>query len=1642
MANEIEIKQWLNSDLRIENKIKNLEDDMRNGYIYRDILMRLGLNVPSSIINKNDDATIKQNYQTIAGILREKLKVTLMPKPGNNLEVLKQLNKFHVTKIVKQNNSTVSEDTDQNLIAQFNKSLKTKDRHLKSSFKYDEQIKQNLPPKIMDIELKLEKFRQQKLKSEILAKTLKDQEIERENQWRIEHRQYEINKTRNNHKYIEDKTKNIHENWLKTQQVKQTRIDKEQTLNNYLTNRLKDEVKAVDNFEFKEYKEGLDYFKENCIQQGVSLRHDPDNYKPPPLSYFNLNATMMRIRESTHKSILARKDKEKRKNRMLVEQQKYEKEIQEKKRQQDLLTKFCELSVAGAEEGRKIYVAQEKDKIVVKNRIEKENQIQKERIDYFDQKHEEFRDKAIAEEIERKKQWKLQKVEYMELNLQNKIQKRKKHSKTCQDFIDIILDITELCHNAQRQNNSIRVPEQYWRDLMERFAEGRPLCEEKVVTIFEQQQQTQRQAHEVEISEELDQQLSMMFSDYNLGFQMWQPFHQFEQPENQILNHAYNDDQLGDFLHQVIDKIYPQKAIQSKPEDIPDHMPLRISIIGNRFSGKKSLSQLIKQKYGVEIIDVYDVLDQAIKYAFPPPEDENEKKKNAAKKQTKKGQVEEEKPDNPQLRELGQQANEMKTQNIPYTDVILVRAALIQIKSTFPVVTPDQLIQQLADAKAKEQERQAQMKKEWEDYLKKKEKSNPKKAAGKEGKKNVGSKVEIEVPEEAPQETYEEAVYRLMNQKEFEYTPGFVLVNFPQNVKQAKLLEEGLTGFVLEEERLNPEGEQLKEQIAQLVRAGEKTPDTSLKQGGIDLVINLNVDETIAEKRAANRRLDPQTGNIYNLEDNLPPLEEKGLADRIQPIDDPQSSLEKIQEANKQFIENLDYLQEWYGIFGFEVETAANLNTEQQQPQSQVQLQQNEDTEQDQQKQEKNIFGAIQTLESASKRIEVFEQLDQKLGGLLKIKKKKIEEQIQNYQQEQERLQQQREEERLQQENLEQERLEKEKQQQLQEASIPSNIQSNNPNPSNLSASEQQLSSQNKIPTDNLINNDVADTSKVNQTDQSMQNSAQAAGDFFGRLKTDNLKTVMKMWNEIQTSYFKEIKQSLHKIDNHREVISNRLADVQFRFLSVIQRPDDKQHKINTFKDNLNKFFDDNPQMLRFQNTKEELNQHLETLYENLWDSVEQKKNESIQERKTIMASGWFDSEMTALFSSYQRIFQLELNKLEEIIELILYIQDVVEGRPINEVQEHVILDPFHNGQLPPIYDIENPNHFPRVEQMFDHFMHCVDNISDLIGEIRAKFFKKRTAGLSFQTLNEKNYPGLNDLFNQVLETEKGICKYRGYILKFTLISRIKELKMIEVALYSKLDDWIVFGLKHENEVIYDAIRTLRQAIQSQNPVDTLVVSVKNISDTYKILNCFNQIPAYIQPLELVEYVDDFRFTIFGIKLLYEELHTLCDKRDIINLKIFENVFLRRKKHSKHLPKFIKQLPDKCLESIYANFEQQIHDDKIDFKDLMICFILFSSPVPTEDLIEEYKDQLLTYSNSGYLETHNFLHIEAWFDEYERDRQLYGQNLFNRVFFVKQLLFDLYCENEPYILSINQYIESLKRLYSKGKEYFWQILFE
>jgi hypothetical protein len=38
------------------------------------------------------------------------------------------------------------------------------------------------------------------------------------------------------------------------------------------------------------------------------------------------------------------------------------------------------------------------------------------------------------------------------------------------------------------------------------------------------------------------------------------------------------------------------------------------------------------------------------------------------------------------------------------------------------------------------------------------------------------------------------------------------------------------------------------------------------------------------------------------------------------------------------------------------------------------------------------------------------------------------------------------------------------------------------------------------------------------------------------------------------------------------------------------------------------------------------------------------------------------------------------------------------------------------------------------------------------------------------------------------------------------LISLIKEIRILALGLYSKLDDWIIYGIKGENDLVYQSV--------------------------------------------------------------------------------------------------------------------------------------------------------------------------------------------------------------------------------------------
>ena len=75
----------------------------------------------------------------------------------------------------------------------------------------------------------------------------------------------------------------------------------------------------------------------------------------------------------------------------------------------------------------------------------------------------------------------------------------------------------------------------------------------------------------------------------------WNPLHKLEMSPEQLFLQVTNDNTLGSFLFELVDQIYPKRALPSKP-DVPNYLPLKIAIVGHVFSGRRTMAELIRQK--------------------------------------------------------------------------------------------------------------------------------------------------------------------------------------------------------------------------------------------------------------------------------------------------------------------------------------------------------------------------------------------------------------------------------------------------------------------------------------------------------------------------------------------------------------------------------------------------------------------------------------------------------------------------------------------------------------------------------------------------------------------------------------------------------------------------------------------------------------------------------------------------------------------------------------------------------------------------------------------------------------------------------------------------------------------------------------
>ena len=172
--------------------------------------------------------------------------------------------------------------------------------------------------------------------------------------------------------------------WRANMSKTKERIDKAQRLEDKLTNRYKDMLHKQIGDATSEVVDGIEQFEKNLQRLGIDTSANVDEGADPkaaakgaekpkkegkPLGGFSYAATMNKIKEKKTLGDFARKERDRRRRKMQVDQARTQATVEKKKREEELIAKFGRSSVQDRRDGYEEWKFRESKRIIEQLRL-------------------------------------------------------------------------------------------------------------------------------------------------------------------------------------------------------------------------------------------------------------------------------------------------------------------------------------------------------------------------------------------------------------------------------------------------------------------------------------------------------------------------------------------------------------------------------------------------------------------------------------------------------------------------------------------------------------------------------------------------------------------------------------------------------------------------------------------------------------------------------------------------------------------------------------------------------------------------------------------------------------------------------------------------------------------------------------------------------------------------------------------------------------------------------------------------------------------------------------------------------------------------------------------------------------------------
>jgi hypothetical protein len=1515
--------EWLNKEIQLSQNITDIVEDFSNGYFIAEILDKhKQITNFHDYKNKCDQETKINNFRLLEKALRD-LEIKVMPK---SMKEIAEKRKGSAAKFLYQIKMALSKKG-----INFERIMMKRNNQLHSAFisaKYPNQNEKYLKdasnkkvtsPNEKVLTLKkvglepnklpsLSKHESLKMNAEIkiIEEKLKEEEGLKEEHEKIVAQIHHTEKE--HHINLDHEDKEALESWKKNISEKKEWENKKK----------KEEMKDADYFrkllldEFikssKETEIQIDVFDKNLSRLGLDITQIDPKFKKSSHVQMSSEMVMQKIKEKVDKEAAAKKEKERRNRLINVEHAKAQRELENKKKEEmkSGQTSVIPLDIySSAHQKRLDY---ENVRIIHGRQKEREEKLKSHSINIvpsvFNPPSSEFCRDTFLLNLRKEN------LKFRVSELERKKKKKERNSQLVSSVLDQVLDVTESVFNYQQKNKTELIDLKEWKNIMQDFIKnddsGKSYFPEKTL-----------ERGEIREPSPLKRKISLIKNISDEDSSSLGTYGEFE--ENELLDYLNFKGQwkettipsssLGTTLKildvvgkEYIEKLqgkpkdnysYNKKLIEYEPNDeelenltIPEEIsknfsfgeiidvvaeikfqeklhdsnqgksfmfssvPIKLSLVGHAFAGKKTIAESLLSHYsGLKIFDLDELIKKNIEILekFELPIEQHPKYKPNMKKNQIDQLINEKSQEEEKFKEMKVMISpirdSIKSGDKPNTEA-LVDFLFYFLKQDFPEKDQNSISDEII--------KRTKRKKEINEELAKIKEEQTKKAKAKQ-KEEQQFLVEL-------------------SKLSAESNKGFIILDFPKNFKQAMVLENKLTGYIQEIDKPLTNYQVLRESFGILLeRIARPASMKTLKLGGLSLMIHLDVPNKECLRRAAHRKLDPQTGIIYHMEDNPPPQNDHKLNDRLQKLEEPTES--KLLAINKDFDNSLPEMKIFYDAFGF-------------------------------QKYDQKFFNSI----SASRPKDLItNDINEYLHKVVKIFEEK---------------------------ELEVINKEKEK--------IPDN-QSNN---MSFFEGKELQSKETTEKNVELMSNPQPTEEKV---DEDLSRYTKKLEESKKKLTNNMIEQIFSTWNRLYENYLNENKSIFKFFKKQKEEIVSNFTSLQNKFMEFLKRPSNKLEEAMIYASKYNKFTEEYPELLEDAEVKQEFLQDVVDLSDKIWEIIDTRKNEAIQERNKIMLSGWVEKEMLNFYLNLEKLFLLETDRFIQVMLLMRYYYNCMDSKvsPISLNQTSIkSSDILVDSQDISLENKDNPEDFPRLDRLHKNCFKLIFRFEELIktlenfyknslpsntspDSVRKKFVRaftyKKIAMDSFLEDKKDIFLFEEELKNS-FKIEKNKYKYRVTLLRFWGIDKLKIFRNLANSVFLNMDEWIINSVKAENEAMNSLVDIFKGNIERESRI-RINLELDRF-DVFKMIDANSFFEVLPSPQPLKEIAEFAKFNLKNFKTIFDELKSYEIQKNFIKVNTFIEIYFKKYSRSKGLPETIKSLSfhnySKLLKYfIYENKDEQ-----------------------------------------------------------------------------------------------------------------------